>query len=103
MPMTVPSHITVDDDGVARIDRTRLKVIHVVEAWKAGASTPKKLRQSFPHLSMAQVHAALAYYYDHETEIEAEIERGVAAFKAAQSGCVETPARKKLRDLGLRR
>lgn len=28
-----------------------------------------------PHLSLAQVHAALAYYFDHQAELDAEMER----------------------------
>lgn len=34
---------------------------------------PEDLVRRFPHLTLAQVHAALAYYYDHQAEIDAEI------------------------------
>lgn len=33
------------------------------------------MRLQYPHLSLAQIHAALAYYYDHQTELDAEIQR----------------------------
>ena len=33
-------------------------------------------------LSLAEVHAALAYYYDHQTEIERQINEGDAFLKA---------------------
>ena len=102
MPTTAPSHITIDDKGVARIDDTRLKVIHLIEVWKSGASTPEKLRDAYPHLSLAQIHAALAYYYDHQSEVDDEIARALKAFDTARANAPETPGRKKLRDLGLR-
>jgi hypothetical protein len=31
--------------------------------------------QSLPHLSAAQVHAALAYYFDHQKEIDRDLTR----------------------------
>jgi uncharacterized protein (DUF433 family) len=35
--------------------------------------TPEELVAKFPHLSLAQIHDALAYYYDNRQEIENEI------------------------------
>lgn len=98
----VPSHITIDENGVVRIGDTRMKVRHLVEAWKAEGATPEQLLESFPHLTLAQIHAALSYYYDHQAEMDAEIERSFNDYLAARAGAEETPGRKKLRDLGLR-
>lgn len=102
MPVAVPSHITIDDEGVARVNGIGMKVVGLIEAWKAGASTPEKLRESYPHITLSQVHAALAYYYDHQQEIDAEVDRRLHASDAARAASEETPGRKKLRDLGLR-
>ena len=33
----------------------------------------EELVRTFPHLTLAQVYDALSYYYDHQTEIDAEI------------------------------
>lgn len=35
--------------------------------------TPDKIIQAHPHLTLAQVHDALSYYYDYLEEINAEI------------------------------
>jgi uncharacterized protein (DUF433 family) len=102
MPVAVPSHITVDEKGSARIDNTRFKVVHLIEAWKAGASTPEMLHDAYPQLTMGQIHAALAYYYDHQAELDSDIERRLKDYKAARANSEETPGRKKLRDMGLR-
>ena len=36
--------------------------------------SPDEIVEMFPGITLADVHAALAYYHDHEAEIEAEIE-----------------------------
>lgn len=60
--------------GKAAIDHTRVRVNNVVFLHKQGHS-PEQIRESYPDLSLAQVHAALVYYYDHQDEIEAELAR----------------------------
>ena len=98
----VPSHITIDDKGVARIGATRMKVVHVVREMMARGSSPKQLHEAFPDLTLAQIHAALSYYYDHKPELDSQIQRATKEADAILSGMEETPGRKKLRDLGLR-
>ncbi|HEV2294213.1 MAG TPA: DUF433 domain-containing protein [Tepidisphaeraceae bacterium] len=102
MPTTVPSHITIDDKGVARIEGTRFKVIHLIEAWKSGANTAAALHEAYPHLTMAQIHAALAYYYDHMIELDAQIHRELKEANEIMDQFGETPDRKRLRDVGPR-
>ncbi len=36
--------------------------------------TPTQIAATYPTITLAQVHAALAYYYDHRDEIRAAIE-----------------------------
>lgn len=93
-----PSHITIDEKGAARIDGTRMKVIHVIETWKAGATSPELIQAAHPFLSLAQVHAAFAYYYDHQGEIDAHIARTLAEFDKAQAAQSQTPGLEKLRE-----
>ena len=44
---------------------------------KGGAhgSTPEEMHLQYPHITLGQIHAALAYYHDHQAEIDQEIER----------------------------
>ena len=73
--LIVYAHMTKEPGvrgGRACIDRTRIAVIDVVQALSEG-KTPGQIRDLFSvQLSLAQVHAALTYYYDHKAEIEAE-------------------------------
>lgn len=60
--------------GKAAILNTRVRVMNVVFLWKQGMTTDQ-IREQYPDLTPAQVHAALSYYYDHLDEIEAELKR----------------------------
>jgi hypothetical protein len=53
----------------------------------------------YPHLLLAQIHAALAYYYDHQTELEAEIHKCWNETNKLAAKAAESPLRKRLREL----
>ena len=74
MQTTETAHIWLDDKGVAWIDNTKTKVIYVVQDQMLGF-TAEQIHEQHPHLSLAQIYAALAYYYDHKEELDADIER----------------------------
>jgi uncharacterized protein (DUF433 family) len=61
--------------GKARIDGTRISVRDIVLLQKWDMK-PEEMREYYSDrpLTLAEVHAALAYYYDHRDEIEAEFE-----------------------------
>lgn len=67
------THIRVDKAGVAWIDDTKVKVIEVVTDHLAYGHSPEEIHLQHPHLSLAQVHAAFAFYFDHQAEMDAEI------------------------------
>ncbi len=60
--------------GRARIDGTRVKVKHVYRWVEEQGMTPAQVVEQYPHLTRAQIYAALAYYWSHPDEIAAEIE-----------------------------
>src|SRR6266550_7972773 len=71
--------------GRARIAGTRIKVEHVYNWVERQGMAPAEVVKQFPHLTMAQVHAALAYYWSHQDEIQRDINEGeqlVLALKA---------------------
>jgi uncharacterized protein (DUF433 family) len=55
------------------IKGTRFPVSSVVQNHRRGLSVDDILGE-FPHLTPAQVHDALSYYYDHRQQIDREIE-----------------------------
>ena len=52
----------------------RIKVRHVAVWHERQGMTPTEIAATYPSITLAQVHAALAYYYDHRDEIHAAIE-----------------------------
>ena len=75
----VYSHITKIPGvcgGRPAIDGTRVRVLNIVYLHKQGY-TLEQMLEEYP-LTLAQVHAALAYYYDHREEIEGYIKEDEA-------------------------
>ena len=93
-------HIRLDDRAVAWIDQTNVEVIEVVLDKLAHGSSPEEMHFQYPHLSLSQIYAALAYYHDHQTEIDAQIERGAREYERLKSQAGETPLQKRLKELG---
>ena len=60
----------------------------------------ERMHEEYPHLSMAQIHAALSYYYDHQAEYDAEMERQDREYEAARARQLDSPIRQRLRDMG---
>ena len=48
----------------------------------------------------AVITSAFAYYYDHQAEIEAEIERQEHEFDQVRASAADSPLRKRLKALG---
>lgn len=90
MTTALDGRIEVDEKGVARIAGTRMKVTDLALDKMANDSTPEEMARQFPPLTLAQIHSALAYYYEHKAELDSQIERdrrGVDEVRGnAQSG-----------------
>lgn len=101
MTNVATGHVRLDERGVAWLDDTNVKVIEVaLERLAHGASPEDIFDQHRGHLSFAQIHAALAYYYDHRDELDGEIERQVAEFERRRAATLDSPGRQRLRALG---
>jgi uncharacterized protein (DUF433 family) len=74
--------------GEARIAGTRIKVKHIYVWVERMGMTPAEVVATYPHLTMAGVHAALAYYWSHQDEIhkDMEAEAQLVAELKAKSG-----------------
>jgi uncharacterized protein (DUF433 family) len=70
---SVYPHILEDKDGVAWIEGTTTRVMEVVEEKNACGVSAEELHLWHPYLSLAQIHAALAYYWDHKDEVDRQI------------------------------
>jgi uncharacterized protein (DUF433 family) len=59
--------------GKPRIAGHRITVKHIVVCHQRGGQSPDELVSDYPGLTMSDVYAALAYYFDHRPEIDADI------------------------------
>jgi uncharacterized protein (DUF433 family) len=74
---TVYPHITSTPriaGGAPIIKGTRIAVRAIAGYYQFGMSVDEIL-QSLPHLTQSQVHAALAFYFDHQKEIDSDLRR----------------------------
>lgn len=102
MASVANSHILLDDDNVAFVAGTKTKVVEVIADHRLWGWSPETIHSEYPYLSLAQIYAAFSYYYDHQPEIDAEIDQRDRELERLRAAQPESPGRKKLRDLGLR-
>lgn len=72
--VTSVPHIRLDAEGRATIEGTSCKVVEIALDHLAHGWSPEEIFiQHYRQISLAQIHAALSYYYDHKAELDAEI------------------------------
>jgi uncharacterized protein (DUF433 family) len=94
-------HIKLDAQGVAWIDDANVKVIEVVLDRLAYGWSPEEIHFQHPQLSLAQIHAALAHYYDHQATLDAEIVRQEETIRRLQREAGDSPLVARLKARGL--
>jgi uncharacterized protein (DUF433 family) len=52
---------------------TRIRVSQIALEYERMGWIPDEIADAHPHLTLTQAHAALAYYYDHIAEIDADL------------------------------
>ncbi|HMD84344.1 MAG TPA: DUF433 domain-containing protein [Terriglobia bacterium] len=99
MPTTVTSHIEIDDAGVAWIIGANTKVVEVVRDKLAHGWGPEEIHREHPHLSLAQIHSAFAYYYENQEKMDGEIDRREHEAEEIARQAADPALRRKLLDL----
>ncbi len=76
--------------GQPRIAGHRVRVLDIVVATEEQGLSPDEVVAAYPGLTLADVHAALAYYFDHRQEIRQAI---AEERRLAQEIQARTPSR----------
>lgn len=72
-------HVVKENGAPARLENhPRTRVAMIVTDYLAYGWSPDEICRQHPYLRLAEVHAAMAYYYDHQAEIDAEIAADLA-------------------------
>jgi uncharacterized protein (DUF433 family) len=85
----------IDDSGYRVLD---LATEHLAHGWNADI-----LQENHPDLSLAQIHAALAWFYDHEEEMRQEMRQREASASRLLSKITDSPLQSRLREIKLSR
>lgn len=93
--------VVLDDRGRPIIAGTRFKVLLLIQEHLAWGLTAEQIAQQHEGLTLAQAYAALAYYYEHRDEVDAEIKRQDAEYERLKEANKDSPLRQRLRSQGL--
>jgi uncharacterized protein (DUF433 family) len=97
LEVTYP-HIEKAEGQPARLGRVpRVRVAQIVTDYLAYGWSPDEMCRQHPYLTPAEAHAAMAYYFDHQAEIEAEISAELDAVDRAYGAAQDSPLRLRLR------
>ncbi len=104
MERTLIRHIEIrknrDGQDRAYISGTRVRVQDIYVDSEVLGKSPEEVVASLPHLTLGQVHAALAYYFDHREEILAELREDLAFVALLKKRTGPGPLEVKLRENG---
>jgi uncharacterized protein (DUF433 family) len=94
------SHVHLDEYGVAWVDDSNIKVVEIALERIAHGYSPEEIwEQHQGYLTMAQIHAALSHYFDHQADYDAEIDRQLRDYDALRAAAHDSPGRRRLRQL----
>jgi uncharacterized protein (DUF433 family) len=96
-------HITKVDGQPARLERhPRIRVAQIVMDYLAHGWSAEEMCRQHSYLTMAEVHAALLYYWDHQEGIDAEIRAEWEQVERDRSSATPSPFWLRLRSQGAR-
>ena len=93
-------HIALDTNEVPVINGTGMKVLELIQSKLAYGWSPEELHFQYPYLTMGQIYSALAYYSDHQEELDSDIERRLREVEELQEKRLSTPLEVRLKSEG---
>ena len=93
-------YISLGDDNIPYIAGSTMKVVELVTSHFTYGWSPAELHFQYPHISLSQIHSALAYYWDHRAEIDTDIQRRLELAQTLKMAS-PSPIAAKLRAAGL--
>lgn len=94
------AHIELREKGVPYIVDTQTKVVEIVLDHTAYGWDAEEIHRQHPHLSLGEIHSALAYYYDHRAEIDQDIDRRQQNAEQIRRSLSESKVAQKIQRVG---
>jgi uncharacterized protein (DUF433 family) len=95
---TLYKHIVITASGTPIIADTTMKVITLILEQEAYGWSAEELHFQHPYLSLGQIYSALAYYWDHQEELDRDIEQRYALVNEMQKKTPLTPLHKRIEE-----
>ena len=94
-------HVILNGDNVPIIAGTNMKVIELVLGKMAYGWSPEELHFQHPYLTLGRIYSALAYYWDHQEELDRDIEQRLEFVDQLQRAREPSPLVARLQAKGL--
>lgn len=94
-------YIELDDNQVPIISGTTMKVVELVTSHLTYGWSPEELHFQYPSVALSKIYSALAYYWDHRDEIEADMQQRLELAEQLRQNAPTSPVVAKLRAKGL--
>jgi uncharacterized protein (DUF433 family) len=94
-------HVILNEAQVPIIAGTNMKVVELVLERTAYGWSPEELHFQHPYLTLGQIYSALAYYWDHQEELDQDIERRLEFVDRVQRAMGPSPLVARLKAKGL--
>ena len=100
MPGLDYPHIITANGEAARLERLpRIRVAQIAADYLGRGWSAEEIVFQYPHLTLAEVHSALAYYFDHRDEIDRELAEELAEAERSRHEQPESAILARLRAL----
>jgi uncharacterized protein (DUF433 family) len=99
--LTDYKYIELDDNGIASITDTTLKVTELITSHLTYGWSPEELHFQYPHITLSQIYSALAYYWDKQETLDAEIKYRLEQVEALCRTAPPSRIAQKLRERGV--
>jgi uncharacterized protein (DUF433 family) len=99
-PTSYP-HIEQRADGKLWLIGTQTKILEVVLDRLAHHWDADEIQRQHPHLTLGQIHSCLAYYYDHQEELDRIVDEQLRAIESLRGQQGKSVLRAKLKSKGL--
>ncbi len=95
-------HLETPPGEPARLRRLpRVRVAQIAMDWLAHGWSVEEMCRQHPYLTPAEAHAAMAYYFDHQEQIDAEIRAEWERVQREDHGASRSPFYARMRAKGL--
>jgi hypothetical protein len=99
--ITTYPHIAKTPGSPAHLEsHPRTRVAMIVMDYVGRGLGPEDLVRHYPYMTLAEVHSAMAYYHDHQAEIDAEIQAELDELKGSADANAQSAVWQKLKAKG---